>query len=173
MYLDANGKLKWLYCLALATGLFPTLLAGASGWIAMAVGAGWLGGFGAFGLLPILILSIYRIVTVVKMQSALGAFITRPSVKVLRLLGISGMIIGVIGSIAILFIVPITVGLFGKMAYSGIAFFATGLGLYLIASVGLPALMLFEFSRLLGFETKLDARRNPTPAIQPARPKAA
>ena len=69
MYLDASRKLKWLYCLALATGLFPTLLAGASGWIAMAVGAGWLGGFGGFGLLPILILSIYRIVTVVKMAA--------------------------------------------------------------------------------------------------------
>lgn len=173
MYLDASRKLKWLYCLTLATGLFPTVLSGISGWIAMAVGGRWLGGLGIYGILPILILSIYRIVTVAKMQSALGAFVTRRSVKVLRLLGISGMSVGVIGSVAILFIVPITLGLFGKMAHSGIAFFITGLGLYVVASAGLPSLVIFEFSRLLGFETKIEARRNPAPAGQPARSKPA
>jgi hypothetical protein len=46
-------------------------------------------------------------------------------------------------------------GFFGKPGDAGVAFFVVGIVIYLISSAGLAGLLMFEASRLFGFEVRL------------------
>ena len=65
------------------------------------------------------------------------------------------MTLGCIGSIAIVFNKQLALAFFGKPGDAGVAFFAMGMYLYFLASAGLPGVLIFELSRLLGFEANL------------------
>ena len=154
MKLEAGKWLKWLYCLTLGASIFPSGFFGASGWTALATGGGWMRGgllfvfvwFAVFG---------YRIFLVLRYQSTLDAFVTGRLVKFLRVLGLILMTVGLLGSMTILFLKPLALGIFGQPGESGVAFFVTGIFLYFISSVSLSGVMLFEASRLIGFEESL------------------
>lgn len=154
MKTEAGRSLKWLYCLILLVTIFPSGLLGATGWVGLATGGGIFGG-GIVGLAILLAIFIYRIVLVVRSPHTLDAYVTSTPVKLLRNLGIFLMVIGLIGSFAVFFIRPLALGMFGKPGDGGVAFFVVGIMLYVISSAGLTGLLMFESSRLFGFEARL------------------
>lgn len=112
---------------------------------------------------------LYRIVKVVRKPHTLDAHITSKRILLLRRFGIVLMVLGVVGSLAIFFVKTISLGIFSKPGDSGIAFFVTGIFVYLVSSVGLPGLLIFEASRLFGFEAKLaDEHRQHAEPQKPA-----
>ena len=154
MSIKANGYLRTLYCLALVLTLFPTGLFGASGFVGLAVGGGLLG-IGMLFLLPILVAIIYRVFLVIRYKDRLDAIHVNGLTKFIRWLGILLMVLGVLGAIAILFSRVIALGIFGQPGEAGIAYFVVGVYAYFVAGLGLPGVMVFEASRLLGFEQDL------------------
>jgi hypothetical protein len=169
MKAEASRKLKWLYCLTLITAVFPSGLFGGAGWIGLATGGGMLGG-GIVALAILLAIFIYRIVLVARNPHTLDAYITSTPVKLLRYLGIFLMAIGLIGSFAIFFIKPLALGIFGKPGDAGVAFFVVGVFIYLISSAGLIGLLMFEASRLFGFEAQLKDKQSNRQTPPPATP---
>ncbi len=81
------------------------------------------------------------------------------------------MAIGLIGSFTIFFIKPLALGIFGKPGDSGVAFFVVGVLAYLISSSGLMGLLMFEASRLFGFEARIkdEYKRENNSQNQPTR----
>lgn len=154
MKTEASRSLKWLYCLTLIAAIIPSGLFGAAGWVGLAVSGGALNG-GVLAMVILLPIFIYRIVVVVRSPHTLDAYIASVPVKLLRYLAIFFMIVGLIGSFAIFFIKPLALGIFGQPGDSGVAFFVMGIIIYLISSAGLLGFLMFEASRLFGFEAKL------------------
>ncbi|MDB5801581.1 MAG: hypothetical protein JWL63_2520 [Rhodocyclales bacterium] len=154
MNIQANKYLRGLYCLALILTFFPTALFGSTGWAALATGGGLLAG-GALLALPMLFAFIYRIFLVAKYKDTLNAINVNGFTALVRKLGILLMILGVLGAVSILFTRVIALGIFGQAGEGGIAYFVVGMYAYLIAGLGLPGVMVFEASRLFGFEQPL------------------
>lgn len=166
MQAEASRSLKWLYCLTLIAVIFPSGVLGAAGWVGLATGGGLFRG-GIIMMLILLSLFIYRIVLVVRNSQTLHALIPSTRIKILRRIGIFLMAVGLLGSLAIFLLKPIALGIFGKPGDSGVAFFVTGMYLYLLSSVGFPGLLMFEASRLFGFEAQLGVKVEETPMAQP------
>jgi hypothetical protein len=154
MKTEASRSLKWLYCLTLIAAIIPSGLLGAAGWVGLATGGG-LFRWGIFAVTILLAIFIGRIVLVIRSPFTLDAYITSTPVRLLRLLGILLMAIGLIGSFAIFFIRPLALALFGGPGDGGVVFFVMSLMFYFISSAGLSGLLMFEASRLLGFEASL------------------
>lgn len=161
MKTEASKSLKWLYCLTLIAAIFPTGIFGAAGWVGLASGGGLFSG-GIIAVAILLAVFIYRIVLVARNPHTLDAYIASTRIKLLRYFGIFLMSIGLLGSFTIFFIKPLALGIFGKPGDSGVAFFVVGVFVYLISSSGLLGLLLFEASRLFGFEAQLN---NETPNL--------
>ena len=160
MKAEASRSLKWLYCLVLIATIFPTGKLGASGWVGLATGGGIFGG-GIVGLAILLAIFIYRIVVVARNPHTLDAYVTSKGTKLLRSFGIFLMVIGLIGSLAVFFIRPLAMGIFGKPGDAGAAFLVVGLALYVMSSAGIAGLLMFEASRLFGFEARLKDEDEP------------
>lgn len=154
MKTKASRSLKWLYCLTLIAGIFPSGVFGAAGWVGLATGGGIFGG-GIFAIAILLAIFIYRIVLVARNPHTLDSYITGTRIKLLRYFGIFLMGVGLIGSFTLFFIKPLALGIFGHPGDSGVAFFVVSVFVYLISSSGLPGLLMFEASRLFGFESQL------------------
>lgn len=154
MKTEASRSLKWLYCLTLVAAIYPTGLMGAAGWVGLATGGGIFSG-GIIAVAIFLAIFIYRIVLVIRSPYTLDAYITSTKIKLLRNLAIFLMATGLIGSLSVFFIRPLTLGLFGHPGDSGVAFFVMSVMIYLISSAGLTGLLMFEASRLFGFEASL------------------
>lgn len=169
MKTEASNLIKWLYCLTLIAGIFPSGIFGASGWVGLAMGGGMFGG-GLVAIAILLAAFIYRIVVVVRHPHTLDAFIPSTRIKLLRKFGIFLMGIGLIGSLALFFIKPLALGIFGKPGDAGVAFFVVGLFVYLISSAGLLGLFVFEASRLFGFEHQHKNEHTGAPITVPVTP---
>lgn len=155
MKTEASRALKWLYCLSLIAAVIPLGLFGAAGWVGLATGGGMLGG--SIVVLAIMLsLFVYRIVLVVRRPHTLDAFIPSTRIKIMRYFGIFLMIVGLIGALAVVFIKPLALSVFGQPADSGVAFFVIGVIAYFVSSSGVLGLLLFEASRLFGFEAQLN-----------------
>lgn len=154
MKIVATKWLRWLYCLTLISSLLP-LLVGMTGYVGLAVGGG-MGGLPFAGILVLAVIALYvwRVVVVARHSSTLDSFVTSTRLKLLRGLGIVLMLLGVVGSVALLFVKPLTLALLGKPGDAGIGYFVVSLGLYFLGSAGMFGLALFEMSRLFGFEAK-------------------
>jgi hypothetical protein len=173
MKTEASRSLKWLYCLTLIAAIFPSGLFGAAGWVGLATGGG-IFSEGIVALAILLAIFIYRIVLIVRSPHTLDAYVTSTPVKLLRNLGIFLTAIGLIGSFAIFFIKPLALGIFGKPGDAGVAFFVIGIMIYVISSAGLSGLLMFEASRLFGFEARLNDECRPAikSQTQPTRSAA-
>ena len=115
--------------------------------VGMVVGGGLL-------FLPLMGWPLYRIYQIVRFPDTLDAFIGKTSVKVLRTIGIFLMGVGLIGSLSILFIKPLTLAIAGQPGENGIAFFVVGVFLYFISAMGWVGMILFEVSRDMGKNEK-------------------
>ncbi len=158
MSIRASGFLKVLYCLALLLSVIPAPFLGESGWVGLATGRGILAG-GMLSSLAMFIAFIYRIFLVIKFKNTLSAVYVKSITALIRKLGIFLMILGVFGALSICFTRIIALGIFGHPGQGGIAYFAVGVYAHLISSLGLPGVIIFEASRLFGFEQSL--RENP------------
>lgn len=143
----ASPALRALYCLALLTWVFPGMIIGASGWIGLATGGPW---FGAVGTLAIVTLVLFRCYQVVRHADALDVRLEGNAARVLHGCGVAGMAIGTLASLAIFFLKPITLAVFGSRSDSGVEFFVMGLILWALSNVGPLGWVLFELSRLVG-----------------------
>lgn len=169
MKIEASRSLKWLYCLTLIAAIFPSGLFGAAGWIGLATGGGLLGG-GIIALVILLAIFIYRIALVARNPHTLDAYIASTRIKLMRYLGVFLMTIGLLGSFTIFFIKPLALGIFGKPGDSGVVFFVVGVFVYLISSAGLLGLLMFEASRLFGFEAQLKDEQPSQQMLSPITP---
>lgn len=154
MKTEASRSLKWLYCLTLIAAIFPSGLMGAAGWVGLATGGGLFSG-GMVAVVILLAIFIYRIALVARNPHTLDAYIASTRIKLMRYLGIFLMAIGLLGSFTIFLIRPLALGIFGQPGDSGVAFFVVGVFVYLLSSAGLLGLLMFEASRLFGFEAQL------------------
>jgi hypothetical protein len=158
MYVRASKWLKAAYCICLAAPVLPSGLFSISSWIGPATGGGGMLAAGGAGLLVAFALLLYRIVTVVRLTPSLDAYVTSRAQRALRVIGIAGMAVGIVGAVAHLLLQPFVLGLAGRPGDAKVAFFVVGLHASLASIVGLPALLLFELSRTVGFESKLHER---------------
>jgi hypothetical protein len=105
-----------------------------------------------FSLLPLLLLAIYRVVFVIKDASTLAA---PPAAGVARLLRVLGIVMLVVGALVFALNVvsgPLMHRFMSSHTESGAEYFVVGTYLALLGGIGAFGLLLFEFSRLLGFE---------------------
>ncbi|WP_157268443.1 hypothetical protein [Azohydromonas aeria] len=154
MHQPASLPLRWLYCLALVSVILPF---GMSGWVAMSVGGGPLQSLPFVGPLLFLGLGVWRIGLVIRHRDTLDAFVDGPAVTALRRLGIGCMAFGAVHLALRLTTAPLIHSLTTHRSESGVEFYVAGLFLALLGGAAALGLLLFEFSRLLGFERR--ARR--------------
>ncbi len=168
MYEFATRKLRWLYCLTLVIGISPVPISRIWWFFEAALAGANLAIIVA--LLPFIV-GVYRIVTVVKMESALGAFVPSLSIRMLRKIGIGGMTIVPFGAALLILIALIGLKVDGREAMGGLSL----VGIYYLQylpGIAIPSLLFFELSRLLGFERKLEARLN-RPVVAKSVPREA
>jgi hypothetical protein len=149
MNIQASTGLRSLYCLALLSAVFSSSGFGVSGWVLLTTAGGWL----PKGMLIFAVLAaLYRMAMVVKEKNTLNAVGATGFLAVLRKIGLFMMALGVIGSLVIIFTKPLALGIFGQPGEAGVAFYVVGTFAFLVASLGMPGIVVFEASRLFGFE---------------------
>ncbi|CAN5285631.1 hypothetical protein BH09PSE6_BH09PSE6_14850 [soil metagenome] len=156
MIKKASMPVRALYCLAVLAIALPF---GTSGWAALSTGRG----VGIRGV-PYLLLAIglWRIYTVIRYPTTLDAFIPHAFAKVLRIVGIIGLAFATIYLAAALFMGPLTrVLMSGNRSGIGVEYYVVGTWLAMLGLAVPYGLVLFELSRLIGFEKQLP------PALQP------
>jgi hypothetical protein len=151
MHQEASTLIRWLYCLAILSVILPF---GMSGWVAATVGAGPTQSLPFIGPILLLVLGVWRIFMVARHRYTLDTFVLGGAAKLLRILGIMGMVVGVIYLVLRLTAAPLTRAMLQSRSESGVEFYVVGVLLGLLGGVGPLGILLFEFSRLLGFEQR-------------------
>ncbi len=149
-----SGATKFMYCLMLASLVFPL---GMSGWVSLTVGGGalsFLGLLGKYAIVPWLLLALLaaaRIWRVMRDPNVLSAYVYSPFQN--ALLRVATFLLYVVGVAFVLrlFSSPLAALLLGAHS-GGIGAYAIAVWFSLFAMAGPLALALFEYSRLLGFE---------------------
>lgn len=144
----ATRPLRLLYLLSIV-GLF--LPATGSGWVALATGGSWAALFGVSSLL-LFALALYRAFSVLRRASMLDAPVMPGLIRWMRTLAVGLMLIGVLSLVLNLSSGHITRWLFPRPSGNGIEFFVVGIWIALAGGWGPVGVLLFECSRLLGFE---------------------
>lgn len=151
MDLPASKSLKVVYVLTILAAILPVGLASSS-WVKLATGGSIAGSLPFIGALVLLILGVYRIALVVKTPETLDARPVSGIALVLRKIGIFALYIGAIVAVLNLAARPLITAFVTHRSESGVEFFVVGLYLSLLSGFGFSGLLMFEFSRLLGFE---------------------
>jgi hypothetical protein len=149
---SASLKLRWLYCLAIVSAIFPL---GVSGWVTMSLGVSTLGTVPFLGPLVLLLIGLVRIYQVATDAERLDAYEVSGLLRLLRVAGIVGMSLGVLYVILQLGYRPLVSKLFIHRSESGVEFYVVGMYIALLSGMGSLGVLLFEASRLFGFETRL------------------
>lgn len=153
----ATTEERWLYLLALLTVLAPVP---GSGWARLATGGGPLVLMG-LPALAILALATWRAVQVIRDRGRLAAPALAGRIRWMRKIALAIMAVGVVVTMLQLLTVPIAGVIFkGARSETGVEFFVVGVWLAMFSGWGPVGLLLFEFSRMLGFER---AQREQTP----------
>jgi len=149
MQMQTSNAVRTIYCLAVFGVVFPFPV---SSWVSMTLGGG--GTVPVIGPLLLLFLGAYRIFSVVKNKTLLNSPAILGLPRVIRVLGISAMLLGAMSALAWPFMKLIALAIFGKPGDGGIAFYAVGVYLALGKGFASLGVVLFEASRLMGFEAK-------------------
>jgi hypothetical protein len=145
----ASVPLRVFYCLAIVSVVLPWPV---SGWVALGLRGGTFSWFMAFAPLLLLVVGIWRIYQVAAFPHTLASYMEGGALKALRILGLIAMGCGVL---TMLFrIAPgLLVGaLGGQRSGMGVEFYVVGIYLALVSPLGPLGIVLFEGSRLMGFE---------------------
>ncbi len=156
--LPATSGVRALYLFALFTAFAPRP---GSSWVGLAVGGGWLAVLG-WSALAIAAVAVWRGVTVLLYRHRLTAPAPTGSARWLRIFGIVLMAVGVVVYVLHFFIGPL-----GRLIYPGrtdsdIQFFIVGVWLSMFGGWGATGVLLFEFSRLMGFERTVALKETST-----------
>jgi len=143
--------LRVAYCLVVLGAILPIGIA-SSGWVALAKGPSVLSAVPVFGLLIVLALGGFRIYLVARFPTTLSSPPVSGFTALARVLGTIAIYVGVVGTVLSWIARPLMRALVTSRSDSGAEFFAVGLLLSLVGSIGLLGLFMFEFSRLLAFE---------------------
>lgn len=152
MYYSTSSSLKWAYVLVVLSSVIPVGLA-RSGWVGMATGGGAFGGVPFVGPILFLVIGLYRVVSIIRETSTLDSHEISGLALVLRKVGIVGIYIGAVVAVLQLVTGPLMKILMTHKTESGAEYFVVGVYLALAGGFGVMGLVVFEFSRLLGFET--------------------
>lgn len=152
MKLAAPSSLKWVYSLVLLSAVLPVGLA-ASSWVSLARGGSVMGGIPFIGPFLFLLLGLYRIYLVARVPGTLSLSQVHGFPLFLRRVGVFALYVG--AAVAILGWVagPLMKTLMTQRTESGAEFFVVGLYLSMLGGIGILGLILFELSRLIGFES--------------------
>ncbi len=154
MHYSAPSSLKWAYAIVVLSAVVPIGL-GSSGWVSMAMGGSVITAVPLLGPVLFLLLGLYRTVLVVWKPETLDSYRVSGLASMFRKVGIGGIYFGAVVGALNLLSRPLTQALFSQRTESGVEFVVVGLYLALAGGVGVLGLLLFEFSRLLGFEAAL------------------
>jgi hypothetical protein len=154
---EASISIRWIYSLAVLSAILPF---GMSGWVAATLGGGPMQSIPFIGPILFLALGAWRIYLVARHRNTLDSFVGGGVMKFMRVLGIIGMAFGVIYLVLRVSAGPLTRAIFQSPSENGVEFYVVGVYLALLGGVAPLSVMLFEFSRLLGFEQQA---RLPTP----------
>ena len=146
---SASITLRWLYCLAVLSVVLPF---GMSGWVAATLGGSPLQSIPFVGPIVFLVLGVWRIYLVARHPETLESFVYGGALKFIRVVGVIGMAIGVLYLVMRFAYRPIVQSLVKRPSESGVEFYVVGVYLALVGGVAPLGIILFELSRLLGFE---------------------
>jgi len=135
--------LKILYCVSLVS-LLPVSFFGATGWIGMMTGGGFLPG----PVLMWLVLVLWRLIYVVRHSDALASTQSNKFIYLLRQFSFLLMVAGVLTTLSIFVRRPLAGLVFKNVGDGGIAYAIVGFWIYCISLASLSlGLVLFELSR--------------------------
>lgn len=151
MYFPASTSLKTAYVIAVLAAVVPFGLA-SSGWVGLAIGGRAGAGVPFVGPLLLLILGIYRIFSVIRVPGTLDSYQVSGFALVLRKIGAFALYLGVLVAVLNLISRPLMAAFISHRSESGVEFFVVGTYLALLGGFGSLGILMFEFSRILGFE---------------------
>lgn len=169
MHDTASAQLRVFYSFAVVSAVLPF---GMSGWVAMTVGPSPMPTVPYIGPLLLLLIGIWRIYQVARYPATLDSYVYGGAVKALRIIGLFSMAVGVLYLIARFAAGPL-MRLGPRRSESGVEFYVVGVYLALLSGVGPLGILLFETSRLFGFERKKMTGSAPNSTIERDAPQAA
>ena len=146
------------YCLVVLGAILPIGIT-ASSWVALARGPSLGQTIPYVGPILLATVGLFRVYLVARFPATLCSLPVSGIAVVMRVLGLIAIYIGVIATILGWIARPLMRAVLTSRTESGAEFFIVGVYLSLLRSSGLLGILLFEFSRLLGFE-KLARERN-------------
>lgn len=168
MHYSTSSSLKWAYALVVLSSVIPIGLA-KSGWVGMMTGGWAFGGVPFVGPILFLIIGLYRVGSIVQETSTLDSPEVSGLALALRKVGIVGIYIGAVVAVLNLVAGPLMKMLMTHKTESGAEYFVVGVYLALAGGLGVLGLVVFEFSRLLGFEAAA-RNENLNPSFEPTNP---
>ena len=148
---DASLLTRIFYCVVLLGAILPVGIA-KFGWVALATGSSLAGSFPYIGPILFLIIGFYRIYVVALTPSTLNAIPISGFISFLRAAGIFLLYVGAVATILGWLAGPLMQLFMKSRTESGAEFFFVGVIAALVGRVGVFGLILFELSRLRGFE---------------------
>ena len=148
MYKEASLSVRTLYCLAVLSAIFPF---GMSGWVAATLGTFQVGRI--FLVFPIVILGagLWRIYVVARRRETLDSYVPDGALKVMRVVGMGVAVIYLLLRLGSSFFLR-SLGNTGDISTRGVLSYVAGVYFALFSGAASLGVMIFEFSRLLGFE---------------------
>ena len=148
---QASIGFRICYCIAVLGAIVPMGLA-SSGWVRASTGGSFAGLLPLVGMVPYVALGLYRVFLVARVPGTLDSPPASGVAAVLRSVGVLCVYAGAVVAVLNWASRPLMRMLVTKPSETGVEFFVAGLYLALASGVGVLGLLLFEFSRLRGFE---------------------
>lgn len=146
---ETGRAVRTIYGLALVSIALPAPM---SGWVGMALGVTSVRAFvPMIWFIPFALIA-WRIVLVIRRSGLLDAPSDHQALRWCRKIGTGLMAVGMVIYLLQWFVVPLARTVFPRGSDNGIEFFVLGLGFAMLAAATPIGLLLFEASRLLGFE---------------------
>jgi hypothetical protein len=147
---QASKTIRWIYCLALLGAILPF---GMSGWVAATLGPSpTLFALPYLGPVLFLAFGVWRIYGVARDPDLLDTYGQSRLLKILRGFGIFLMVLAVLSLVLRFSAGPIVRSFVPQRSENGIEYYIFGVYLGILAGTGASGIVLFELSRLLGFE---------------------
>jgi hypothetical protein len=148
---SAGRTVRLLYCLAIVTALYGSAV---SLWN-VTTHSGLRYSLPFLGALWIIAIGLGRLFMVASSSTSLDAPKYDGLIRVVRILGIVGLVVGAITVALNLAVRPLLHMIISRPSDNGVEYFVVGMFLQLAKMIAPPGILFFEFSRLLAFERSL------------------
>lgn len=154
---NASLPTRAAYCITLLGAILPIGL-GKSGWVALATGPSLAGSIPMLGPILFLVVGLYRVYGVVRTPGTLDATPATGFIAFLRRAGLLFLYVGAIAVVLGWAAGPLVHSLLRSRTENGVEFFVIGLIVAMLSQIGIIGLVLYEFSRLRGFEQRFSCK---------------